>query len=118
MRRFITYPLSFGITIISGYCLFTWIQLSAIPHGQISASDCTPQTFRISRSITTIINPNTYLANHNSRSVILHVPKDLSDEVLLARFVKGFFGGYVFAPEGAVLRAMKKDMVKYSCTWC
>ncbi|KAF2659469.1 hypothetical protein K491DRAFT_591039 [Lophiostoma macrostomum CBS 122681] len=114
MSKLITYPLAFGVTAVSSYFLFTWNQISTIPRSQISVSRSTPETFRTSRSNASIINPNAYPANNSSRSITLRVERDLSDEVLLARFVKGFFGGYVFAPESIVLRAMNKDMVKYS----
>lgn len=37
----------------------------------------------------------------------------MTDEVILARFVKGFFGGYAFAPEGLALRVVGKDLLGF-----
>ncbi|PNH31070.1 hypothetical protein VD0004_g3442 [Verticillium dahliae] len=39
--------------------------------------------------------------------------RDLTDQVFLAAFVRGFFGGKVFAPERAVLKIAKLDLLNY-----
>lgn len=48
------------------------------------------------------------------RSITIEIPpqhQDVSDEVLLAKFVKGFFGGAVLSIERTVLQIMGINMV-------
>jgi hypothetical protein len=41
------------------------------------------------------------------------VPHGLTDEIILARYVKGFFGGYVFTPESIILKALRLDFTSF-----
>jgi hypothetical protein len=50
---------------------------------------------------------------HDTRFLTVRVPKHLTDEEILSRFVKGFFGGYVFKPERNVLRAVRKEITGF-----
>lgn len=60
-----------------------------------------------------ITNPHSHVPIHDTRHVTVSVPKSLSDEEILSRFVKGFFGGHVFRLERGALRANKKEITKF-----
>jgi hypothetical protein len=76
-----------------------------------------------SHSLNSIVNPRHHKLITDSRSIILSKAeiKNLSDEEILARFLKGFFGGWIFTPEItliATLRGMGLPFIPagYSCT--
>jgi hypothetical protein len=54
-----------------------------------------------SHSLRKIVNPRNHIAVGDSRSIRLSTQGigKISDEEILARFLKGFFGGWVFTPE-------------------
>jgi hypothetical protein len=60
-----------------------------------------------------IVNPHDHIPIHDTRSLNLRVRKNLSDEEILSRFVKGFFGGTVFAPERSLLRVTRKEITRF-----
>lgn len=73
-----------------------------------------------SQSCSIMINPQRYQALSDTWSIRIRLPpskKHYSDEQILATFVKGFFGGWVFAPEGALLRAFGLSLVDFSSTF-
>ncbi|KAH7021330.1 uncharacterized protein B0I36DRAFT_388060 [Microdochium trichocladiopsis] len=94
------------------------------------ASATAPASFTRSRTVTDIINHAGHRITQDSRTVEVRAPKGgclsisnssssssksaLSDEEILARFVRAFFGGVVFAPEGVVLRALGRRMAWFS----
>jgi hypothetical protein len=54
---------------------------------------------------------------YDTRFMTVDIPpsmRDVSDEVLLAQFVKGFFGGWVFFPESVVLKLVGMQLTKPS----
>jgi hypothetical protein len=53
----------------------------------------------------------------DTRFMTVDIPpnkRDVSDEVLLAQFVKGFFGGWVFFPESVALKLGGMELTKPS----
>jgi hypothetical protein len=59
-----------------------------------------PTSFRTSPTMMNIVNPRHYPESvMDSRFAQLKIPGQYSDEEILAQFVRGFFGGIVFAPE-------------------
>ena len=73
----------------------------------ITSSTTIPSSFATSTTVTKLINPEEFRSWDDSRSVTLKLSgkaKEWSDEQILARFTRGFFGGWVFGPERAVLR--------------
>jgi hypothetical protein len=76
---------------------------------QVISNDRVPESLVQSKAVK-IVNPNDHVPIHDTRSITISVPKTLSDEVILARFVKGFFGGHVFGIERGLLKATKKDI--------
>jgi hypothetical protein len=89
------------------YAVFTSTRLYSPPssHPITSALSVSP-SFASSHSVTKIINPRGFKSRGDSRSVTLRLPaspKGLGDEELLARLMRGFWGGWAFAPERAAL---------------
>lgn len=93
------------------YSFLTWRQISHIESNRVVSKPSISDSFKHSRSVKEIVNPRGHITQHTSHSITIAAPKGVSDEVLLARFVNGFFGGYVFAPEGTVLRALGRRLV-------
>ena len=75
-----------------------------------------PDSFHDLQRVRELVNPRVHPESHDAHSVTLELPAsaELSDELLLARFVKGFFGGWVFSPEGKVLAFFKPQDMQYT----
>lgn len=100
---------AFGATAAVGlYSLAAYTNISKVALTSISVYHDIPESFASSHTIRNLVNPNNYPLALDSRSVTIRGSElsQLSDEVLLARFVKGFFGGWVFAPERYALKAL------------
>jgi hypothetical protein len=80
--------------------------------GQITSSPRIPDALAQSTAVT-IVNPHSHVPIHDTRYIRLSVPNILSDEEILARFVKGFFGGYVFGLERGMSRAAGKVITRF-----
>lgn len=70
-----------------------------------------PLSFRNSKALRNIVNPRDHPYEVcDTRSTVITIPtlyRDITDEVLLAHFVRGFFGGYVLAPEKIILNQIR-----------
>lgn len=74
-------------------------------------------SFLNSQTCSAVVNPRRHKALSDTRSILLRLPlskRENSDEQILATFVKGFFGGWVFAPEGILLSAFQRNLVDFS----
>jgi hypothetical protein len=94
------------------YTARCYSQISTISTRQISSSDQVPLEFKNSKAAE-ITNPNKHIAINDSRRITIKLPGPLSDEEILARYVKGFFGGWWFGPERAALRKLGKVLVNF-----
>jgi hypothetical protein len=94
------------------YTARCYSQISTISTTQISSSDQVPPEFKKSKAAE-ITNPNKHIALDDTRRITIKLPGPLSDEEILARFVKGFFGGWWFSPERAALRGFGKVLVDF-----
>jgi hypothetical protein len=72
------------------------------------SENLTPSTLS-SNSLNSIVNPRHHKLITDSRSIILSKAetKNLSDEEILARFLKGFFGGWIFTPEITLIATLR-----------
>ncbi|KAF2712122.1 hypothetical protein K504DRAFT_426062 [Pleomassaria siparia CBS 279.74] len=96
----------------STHFLLTWQQISSTDLGKISASSTAAGHLRDSKSVSSIVNPNKHISRWSRRSIEVNIAKGISDEEILARYVKGFFGGYVLAPERAILRTLRLNIIQ------
>lgn len=79
--------------------------LSSSRTRSIKSTDDLSPSCAVSSSIRSIVNPRNHVSVTDSHTICLSSQelRDMSDEEILARFVKGFFGGWVFAPEKVLL---------------
>ncbi|CAM1509759.1 Fc.00g000940.m01.CDS01 [Cosmosporella sp. VM-42] len=83
---------------------------------QITIFDDIPHSLKQSNTVKNIVNARNHEAMADSRFITINIParlREVSDEVLLAKFVKGFFGGLVIAPERIALQTVKMDLVHF-----
>jgi hypothetical protein len=59
------------------------------------------------------VNPDHHITVNDTRFVIVSVSNGFSHEQILAKFLAGFFGGYVFAPERMALRLLRQQLVNF-----
>lgn len=91
--------------------------ISNVKAASITVVDHNPDSFLESRAHRSVANPRNYFALRDTRSVTIVLPPskaNWSDEQILANFVKGFFGGWVFTPERLVFQAARPDLVRFS----
>jgi hypothetical protein len=79
--------------------------LSSSKTRSIRSTDSILPSGASSQALRSIVNPRHHIAWTNSHSIILSRSEvgDASDEEILARLVKGFFGGWIFTPEKNLL---------------
>ena len=110
-------PFAAFIPVALGYYLFqAHRQISAVPTSKITVADAVPPSFLRSKAFS-IVNPRGYAGSNDTRSVVIELPQSKaseSDEQILANFVEGFFGGWVFAPERLMLQALRRKLVNFS----
>jgi hypothetical protein len=116
MHKTFTAFTAVALTATSSYFLFVYHRLSPISTYRISSSSEIPASLKHSKS-TSITNPQNHIPITDTRSITLLLPRHLSDEEILARFVGGFFGGYVFAPERTALKMIRKEITSLECRY-
>ncbi|UNI19518.1 hypothetical protein JDV02_005700 [Purpureocillium takamizusanense] len=104
------------------YTALIYRRVSATPLSTITSANSVSESFAKSTTIRNLVNPRGYVALTDSRSVTLELPsrdaadddeertgepQNPSDQVILASFVKGFFGGRVFALERIALGVLR-----------
>ena len=113
LRRFVTPSLAIGGAAVASYYGYQLYASTALPSTwRIKTANCIPDGFANSFAVS-IVNPYSHITFNDSRSVIVPVSKHLTDEQILAKFLRGFFGGYAFAPEAIALRLLGKQFVKF-----
>jgi len=83
-----------------------------VPARQIISSDRISDSLAQSKAVK-IVNPYDHVPIHDTRNITIRVAETLSDEEILARFVKGFFGGHVLGLERGLLIATKKEITRF-----
>ncbi|KAF5643666.1 uncharacterized protein FTJAE_3083 [Fusarium tjaetaba] len=91
--------------------------VSRVDRNLITRFKTVPEKFQKSRSVSEVVNEKQHMYDSDSRYITLDVPpehRDVSDEVLLAKFVKGYFGGAVIRPERVALSTLGMTLVNFS----
>ncbi|KAF2017408.1 hypothetical protein BU24DRAFT_490580 [Aaosphaeria arxii CBS 175.79] len=96
----------------TAYLLQTYRSISPIKSSAVCSSNSIPNSLLTSQA-RKLTNPKDTLALNDTRWTDVKVPRGTTDEVVLARFVRGFFGGYVFAPERMMLKVYGRDMASF-----
>ncbi|TEA17576.1 hypothetical protein C8034_v012256 [Colletotrichum sidae] len=83
---------------------------------QHHSSDSISESFQQSRTLTELVNPRGHVSAADAWHTDLNLPastRRVTDEALLAAFVRGFFGGTVLALERSALRLARLNLVSY-----
>lgn len=89
-----------------------YARVSPTPRRSITTVDSVPESLQTSDTVKHVVNPRGHVASSDSLYMDLELPekaRNLSDEALLAAFVRGFFGGRVFAAERGLLNLFRPD---------
>ncbi|KAI1071186.1 hypothetical protein LB507_009553 [Fusarium sp. FIESC RH6] len=116
-RKILTTSFVAAVTAGGVYSFTVSQRVSLVDKNLITRSIDIPETFKNSRSAGEIVNARKHVYHSDWRWITLDIPAehhDVSDEVLLAKFVKGFFGGTVLRPERLVLQAAGLNLVRFS----
>ncbi|KAF4341270.1 hypothetical protein FBEOM_4743 [Fusarium beomiforme] len=92
-------------------------RVSIVDKDLITRFRTVPEKFQKSRSVSEVVNAKQHIYDSDSRFITLDIPaqhRDVSDEVLLAKFVKGYFGGAVIRPERVALSTIGLTLVNFS----
>ncbi|KAG4288138.1 hypothetical protein FPRO06_05790 [Fusarium proliferatum] len=92
-------------------------RVSKVDRSLITRFKTVPEKFQKSRSVSEVVNAKQHIFDSDSRYITLDIPpqhRDVSDEVLLAKFVKGYFGGSVIRPERVALSTLGMTLVNFS----
>ncbi|KAM0295744.1 hypothetical protein ACHAO9_000828 [Fusarium lateritium] len=92
-------------------------RISIVDRNLITRSTTIPSSFEKSKSVSEIVNFRKHEQLADWRLITLDIPAqhhDVPDEVLLAKFVKGFFGGPVLGPERLTLQMLGIKLVYFS----
>ena len=121
LRRIATISGLAATTLGGAYAASVYNRISIIKKKDITTIHDISDSFKNSKAVREFVNPREY--NYSGESLIftLDIPahhRDVSDEVLLANFAKGFFGGKVFAPEAAFLTKIGMDVGEFSSKNC
>ena len=113
LRRFVTPSLAIGGAAVASYYGYQLYASTTLPYTfRIKTANRIPDDFANSFAVSTV-NPHSHITFDDSRSVIVPVWKHLTHEQILAEFLRGFFGGYAFAPEAIALRLQRKQFVNF-----
>ena len=116
-RKILTTSFVAAVTAGGVYSFTVSQRVSLVNKSLVTRSTDIPETFKNSRSAAEIVNARKHVYHSDWRWITLDIPaehRDVSDEVLLAKFVKGFFGGAVLRPERLVLQAAGLNLVRFS----
>lgn len=103
--------------LVAKHILLVFSKISPAGRNEIIETDSIPDSLQQSRTHRDVVNPREHIALYDTRYMDIQLPavaKGPSDEALLAAFLRGFFGGRVFAPERALLRFFRPDIVNFS----
>lgn len=107
--------LTIPLAVTIHHVITSYQHIAVIPRKSISEFDDIPSSLRTSRTAREHVNPGSHVALEDSRYTDIILLEDVTDEAVLAQYVRGFFGGRVFAPERGLLRTFRLDLVDYPC---
>lgn len=116
-RKILTTSFVAAVTAGGIYSFTVSQRVSLVDKNLITRSTHIPENFRSSRSAGEIVNARKHVYHSDWRWITLDIPAehhDIPDEILLAKFVKGFFGGAVIRPERWALQVAGLDLVRFS----
>lgn len=110
-----------AVTMGGTYGFMVQRRVRLVDRGQITRFGTIPESFEKSRSVSEIVNAGNHTRVSDSRFIALDIPSQhhgVSDEVLLAKFVRGYFGGAVIGPERRTLQTLGLNLVHFTSERC
>ncbi|KAK1704184.1 hypothetical protein CaCOL14_012644 [Colletotrichum acutatum] len=104
-----------ALLIKHGWEVYTSIR--AVDTRRIVSSSGLSEHFRQSHTLKTLVNPRGHVSSADKLAMDMELPenaRELSDEVLLATFARGFFAGKVLAIERRLLQTARPSFVSYA----
>ncbi|CEI66625.1 hypothetical protein FVEN_g10177 [Fusarium venenatum] len=110
---------SFAAAVTAGgvYSFTVSNRVSLVDKNLVTRSQDIPESFITSNSAGQMLNAKKHVYHSDWRFITLDIPteyENVSDQVLLAKFVKGFFAGAVIRPERVALQTVGTDLVHFS----
>lgn len=95
-------------SFLAAYFYYRPLPLTTSPNITATRTLSPSCTAKMTSKSLSIVNPHNHIADPDSISINLLRSEigELSDEEILARFLKGFFGGWSFVPERIFLGAL------------
>ncbi|KAM5354046.1 hypothetical protein ACJ41O_000696 [Fusarium nematophilum] len=106
-----------AVTAGGAYSFMIHRRISLADRRQITRFDDIPESFEGSRSVSEIVNAGKHTRMADSRFISIDIPtqhRHVSDEVLLAKFTRGYFGGLVIGPERVALQTLGLNLVHFT----
>lgn len=110
-----TCALTLPTLLASKHVWDVYASVSPTPRRSITTVDGVPESLETSDTVKNVVNPRGHVTSSDSLYTDLNLPekaRNLSDEALLAAFVRGFFGGKVFAAERGLLNLFRVDAAR------
>ncbi len=120
MHQALTASVIVTTTAVGCYLYRLNSSISTISASDVIVTDSSPASLLESRSYCSVVNPRGHIGRHDTRTIVVTLPASkahCSDEQILASFVKGFFGGWVFTPERLLFQFLRPSLVQFSRTW-
>lgn len=117
---YIAFALGIPLTMSAKHILDVYRRISPVPLTRIASADSVPNSLIQSSAVREHVNPNNHVQVEDSRFIDVIIPPDRSapaDEAVLAQFIRGFFGGRVFAPERSLLRMLRRTLTYFPCEY-
>ena len=105
------------VTAGGAYAFTVQRRVSLVDPKLITRFESIPESFEKSRSVSEVVNARKHTYKCDSRYITLDIPAqhhDVPDEVLLAKFIRGYFGGAVIGPERMTLQTVGLNLVHFS----
>ncbi|KAG8676813.1 hypothetical protein FPOAC2_02928 [Fusarium poae] len=116
-QKILVTSLAAAVTAGGVYSFTVSKRVSLVDKNLITRSQDIPESFIASKSAGEMLNAKKHVYHSDWRFITLDIPagyETVSDQVLLAKFVKGFFAGAVFRPERVALQTVGIDLVHFS----
>ena len=107
-----------GSALTLSYTAAVASEVSTSRYRQIRFKDGVTQDFSQSKTIRRLVNPRSFGRTADCYEQTIKLPTRLAEsfpsEILLASLVRGFFGSWIFWPEGLGLRIVPVDVGEFS----
>jgi hypothetical protein len=110
--------LAAAVTIITPYYIYqVYRQISDVHPSTVTVTNTVPASHLESTTHRTVVNPRRSTGLRDTRSIVVELPptkRTYSDEQILAAYIQGYFGGWVFAPERRALQILHRRLVNFT----